>query len=40
MPGGFFGEYLRIDLGSGEAIRVALDPAIARRFIGGVGLGA
>jgi aldehyde:ferredoxin oxidoreductase len=40
MRGGFFGEYLRIDLGSGEAIRVALDPAIARRFIGGVGLGA
>jgi len=40
MRGGFFGEYLRVDLGSGEAIRVALDPVIARRFIGGVGLGA
>ncbi|HEX4421502.1 MAG TPA: aldehyde ferredoxin oxidoreductase family protein [Kofleriaceae bacterium] len=35
-----FGAYLRIDLGSGAATRVALDPAIARRFIGGVGLGA
>src|SRR5215468_6216774 len=40
LRGGFFGEYLRVDLGSGEAIRVALDPVIARRFIGGVGLGA
>ena len=40
MRGGYFGEYLRIDLGSGEAIRIALAPAIARRFIGGVGLGA
>src|SRR5215468_5835121 len=40
MRGGFFGEYLRIDLRSGEAIRRALDPAIARRFVGGVGLGA
>src|ERR1044071_4236255 len=40
MRGGFFGEDLRIDLGSGGATRVALAPAIARRFIGGVGLGA
>src|SRR5262249_59089542 len=40
MRGGFFGEYLRVDLGSGEAIRVALDPVIARRFIGGGGLRA
>jgi len=39
MRGGYFGEYLRIDVGSGEAIRIALDPEIARRFIGGVGLG-
>src|SRR5262245_39993665 len=40
IRGGFFGEYLRIDLASGAAIRIAIDPAIARRFIGGVGLGA
>jgi aldehyde:ferredoxin oxidoreductase len=40
VRGGYFGEYLRVDLGSGEAIRVALDPAVARRFVGGVGLGA
>jgi aldehyde:ferredoxin oxidoreductase len=40
MQGGWFGAYLRIDLGSGAATRVAIDPVIARRFVGGVGLGA
>src|SRR5688572_3513191 len=40
MRGGCFGEYLRVDLASGEARRVALPEDVARRFVGGVGLGA
>ncbi len=39
MRGGGFGEYLHVELDSGEATRVALPDDAARRFIGGVGLG-
>jgi aldehyde:ferredoxin oxidoreductase len=38
--GGWFGRYLRVDAGTGEAEAVPLDPAALRAVIGGSGLGA
>ena len=38
--GGRHGTYLRIDLTSGEATSVPIPADVARRFVGGVGLGA
>jgi len=40
VAGGVFGEYLRVDLGTGAAERVGVDDRVARRLVGGVGLGA
>jgi aldehyde:ferredoxin oxidoreductase len=39
MPFGYHGVYLRIDVSTGVAERVALDDAVLRRYIGGSGLG-
>ncbi|MRG98376.1 aldehyde ferredoxin oxidoreductase family protein [Polyangium spumosum] len=38
--GGFFGRYLRVDLGQKRAEHVPLDEATLRAVVGGVGLGA
>jgi aldehyde:ferredoxin oxidoreductase len=38
--GGYFGRYLRIDLGTGEARFIAIPEPVLRLYIGGVGLGA
>jgi aldehyde:ferredoxin oxidoreductase len=40
MPFGYHGSYLRIDVSSGSAARVALPEAVLRQYIGGSGLGA
>jgi aldehyde:ferredoxin oxidoreductase len=40
MPHGYHGCYLRIDVSSGRAERVALPDAVLRAYIGGSGLGA
>ncbi len=40
MPGGIMGKILRVDLTSGTIADEALDPDVASRWIGGVGLGA
>ena len=37
--GGYCGKLLRIDLSSGKIATEAIDPAVARKFIGGRGLG-
>lgn len=37
---GYFGRYLRVDLSSGEARAIAIEPRALRAVIGGVGLGA
>lgn len=37
---GFFGTYLRFDLGRGVGERIPLDPGILRQTLGGVGLGS
>lgn len=37
---GVHGRYLRVDAGAGRGEPVALDEAVLRRFLGGVGLGA
>ena len=39
-PGGYFGRALVVDVGDGAAEVLALDEAVLRRYIGGVGLGA
>ncbi len=39
VPCGYHGRYLRVDVGSGEATRIALPADVLRRFIGGSGLG-
>ncbi len=38
--GGYFGRYLRIDVGTGEARFIDIPESILRHYIGGVGLGA
>ena len=38
-PGGYHGQLLRVDLGSGSAQREAIDEGTLRDFIGGAGLG-
>jgi aldehyde:ferredoxin oxidoreductase len=40
MIAGFHGRYWRFDLSTGRGEHVALDERVARRFLGGVGLGA
>ena len=40
MPFGYHGSYLRIDVTSGSAARVALPEPVLRQYIGGSGLGA
>jgi aldehyde:ferredoxin oxidoreductase len=40
MTHGYHDLYLRIDVGSGNALRVALPEAVLRQYIGGSGLGA
>jgi len=40
MPFGFHGGYLRVDVSSGHAERVALPDTVLRQYIGGSGLGA
>jgi aldehyde:ferredoxin oxidoreductase len=40
MAFGYHGSYLRIDVTSGSAVRVALSDAVLREYIGGSGLGA
>src|SRR4051812_18104826 len=38
--GGFWGRYLRVHVGSGEASAIPIDRDLLRAFIGGAGLGA
>ena len=38
-PGGYHGQSLHVDLGSGSARRLPLDEATLRGFVGGSGLG-
>lgn len=38
--GGFWGRYLRVDVGSGKASTISIERDILRAFIGGAGLGA
>ena len=40
MPHGYHGCYLRIDVGTGTAQRVALSEDVLRQYFGGSGLGA
>jgi aldehyde:ferredoxin oxidoreductase len=40
MTGGYFGRYLRVDLGTGGATLVPLPEEVLRHYLGGVGLGA
>jgi aldehyde:ferredoxin oxidoreductase len=40
MPSGVHGCYLRVDVSSGQAERVALPDSVLRQYIGGSGLGA
>jgi aldehyde:ferredoxin oxidoreductase len=39
VPCGYHGSYLRVDVGSGQANRIAVPADVLRRFLGGSGLG-
>ena len=40
MANGVHGRYLRVDLNTGRAEALPIDPAVSRAYLGGVGLGA